>query len=72
LETKVNKVLVDNPKETGHSEHQGVDGRMGWEWILGRLASGVWIGFDWLRLETGGELLWMRWWTFGFLRPGFC
>jgi hypothetical protein len=29
---------------------------------------GVWIGFDWLRTGTGGGLLWVRWWTFGFLR----
>jgi hypothetical protein len=29
------------------------------EWILGRLAGegGVWIGFDWLRIGTSGELL---------------
>jgi hypothetical protein len=26
------------------------------EWILGRLAWGVWIGFDWLRAGTGGGL----------------
>jgi hypothetical protein len=31
---------------------------------------GGWIGSDWLRIETGGELLWIRWWTFGFLRHG--
>jgi hypothetical protein len=31
---------------------------------------GVWIGFDWLRIGTGGGLLWVRWWTFGFLRHG--
>jgi hypothetical protein len=43
---------------------------MGSEWILGRLAGGVWIGFDWLRIETGGGLLWVWWWTFGFLRHG--
>jgi hypothetical protein len=43
---------------------------MGSEWILGRLAWGVWIGFDCLRTETGGGLLWARWWTFGFLRHG--
>jgi hypothetical protein len=43
---------------------------MGSEWILGRLAGGVWIGFDWLRIGTVGVLLWMRWWTFGFLRHG--
>jgi hypothetical protein len=29
-----------------------------------------WIGFDWLRIATGGGLLWVRWWTFGFLRHG--
>jgi hypothetical protein len=31
---------------------------------------GVWIGFDCLRTGTGGGLLWVRWWTFGFLRHG--
>jgi hypothetical protein len=40
-----------------HLEDQGVDGRMGSECILGRLAWGVWIGFDWLRTGTGGGLL---------------
>jgi hypothetical protein len=38
-------------------EDQGVGGRMGSEWILGRLAGGVWIGFDWLRIGTVGGLL---------------
>jgi hypothetical protein len=28
----------------------------------------VWIGFDWLRRGIFGEMLWIRWWTFGFLR----
>jgi hypothetical protein len=37
---------------------------------LREIGWGVWIGFDWLRIGTGGELLWMRWWTFGFLRHG--
>jgi hypothetical protein len=32
------------------------------------LAGGVWIGLDWFRIGNGGELLWMRWWTFRFLR----
>jgi hypothetical protein len=45
--------------------------KMGSEWILGRLAwGGVWIGFDCLRTGTGGGLLWVRWWTLGFLRHG--
>jgi hypothetical protein len=26
----------------------------------------VWTGLVWLRIETGGELLWIRYWTFGF------
>jgi hypothetical protein len=46
-----------SPKERDHSEDQGVDRRMGSECILGRLAEGVWIGFDWLRIGTGGELM---------------
>jgi hypothetical protein len=29
---------------------------MGSEWILGRLTGG-WIGFDWLRVGTDGEML---------------
>jgi hypothetical protein len=33
-----------------------VNGRMGSEWILASLAGG-WIGFDWLRIGIGGELL---------------
>jgi hypothetical protein len=27
------------------------------EWILRRLAWGVWVEFDWLRTGTGGGLL---------------
>jgi hypothetical protein len=51
-------------------EDQGVGGKMGSEWILGRFDWGLWIGFDWLRTGSGGGLLWVRWWTFGFLRHG--
>jgi hypothetical protein len=38
----------ESPKERDHSEDRDVDGRMGSEWVLGRLAGG-WIGFDWFR-----------------------
>jgi hypothetical protein len=31
---------------------------------------GGWIGFDWIGIGTDGELLRIRWWTFGFLRHG--
>jgi hypothetical protein len=34
------------PKERNHLEDQCVDGRMGSEWMLGRLAGGM----DWFRL----------------------
>jgi hypothetical protein len=30
---------------------------MGSEWILGRLAGGVWIGSSWLRIGADGGLL---------------
>jgi hypothetical protein len=36
----------ESPKERGHFEDQGVDGKMGSEYILRRLAWEVWIGFD--------------------------
>jgi hypothetical protein len=55
-ERKVYKVLVGSPKERDHLEDQGVGGKMGSEWILGKLAWEVWIGFDWLRAGTGGGL----------------
>jgi hypothetical protein len=48
---------------------QGVDGRMGSKWTLGRLVGCVeWV--TWLRTGTVGGLLWMRWWTPGFWRHG--
>jgi hypothetical protein len=57
-ERKLYKVLVERgKKERDHWEDQGVCGKMGSEWILGRLAWGVWIGFDCLRIGTGGGLL---------------
>jgi hypothetical protein len=46
----------ESPKERAHLEDQGVDEKMGSEWILGRLTWGVWIEFDWLRTGTGGGL----------------
>jgi hypothetical protein len=46
----------ESPKERDHLEDQGVGGKMGSDWIVGRLAWGMWIGFDWLRTGTGGGL----------------
>jgi hypothetical protein len=38
---------LESPKERDHWEDQGVGGKMGSEWILGRLA---WGGVDWIGL----------------------
>jgi hypothetical protein len=40
------KVLVGKPEGKGPLKDQGVGGRMGSEWILGRLAGDL----DWIRL----------------------
>jgi hypothetical protein len=40
-----------------HLEDQSIDGRMGLECILGRLAWGVYSGSIWLRIGTSGRLL---------------
>jgi hypothetical protein len=39
-------------KERDHWEDQGVGGKMGSEWILGRLA---WGGVDWIRLAQNRD-----------------
>jgi hypothetical protein len=36
----------ESPKERDHRRDQGIGGKMGSEWILGRLAWGVWIEFN--------------------------
>jgi hypothetical protein len=50
---KCTRFRWESPKERDHSEDRDVGGRMGSEWILGRLA-GVWNRFSWLRIGTGG------------------
>jgi hypothetical protein len=57
---KCTRFWWESLKERDHLEDQGVGGKMESEWILGRLAWGLWIGFDWLRTRTGGKLLWVR------------
>jgi hypothetical protein len=44
-------------KERDHLKNKGADGRMGSKWILGRLVGGVWSGFTWLRIRTGGRII---------------
>jgi hypothetical protein len=55
-EKKCARFRWESPKERGHSEDRGIDGRMGLEWILGRLVGGVWIVFTWVMIGTGGVL----------------
>jgi hypothetical protein len=38
-------------------EEEGVDGRMGSKWTLGRSAGGVWSGLTWLRIGIISRLL---------------
>jgi hypothetical protein len=47
------------PRREDHLKDQGIDGRMGSKWTLGRLVwlGGVWSGFSWLRVGTVGGLL---------------
>jgi hypothetical protein len=56
-ERKFTRFWWESQKERDNSEDQGVVGKMGSEWILERLACGVWIVFDWLRTRTGVGLL---------------
>jgi hypothetical protein len=44
-ERKLYKGLVGKPEGRRPFGRPGVDGRMGSEWILGRLDWGMWIGF---------------------------
>jgi hypothetical protein len=57
---KLHKVLVGKPEVRRPLGRPRSGWKMGSEWILGRMAWGVWIGFDWLRTGTGGGLLWVR------------
>jgi hypothetical protein len=43
----VYRFLVEIPKEKSHLKDQGVDGRMGSKWTLGRLVRG---GVEWIHL----------------------
>jgi hypothetical protein len=54
-ERRVYKVLMGKPegkRPLGSPRCRWEDGKMGSEWILGRLAWGVWIAFDCLRTGT--------------------
>jgi hypothetical protein len=49
--------LAQQCVERDHLEDQDIDGRMGSELILGRLAWVVYSGSSWFRIGIGGGLL---------------
>jgi accessory gene regulator protein AgrB len=53
-------------RERDHWGDPSVDGRIILRRIFRKLDVGLWTGLGWLRIETGGGHLWMRYWTFGF------
>jgi hypothetical protein len=55
--TNVCRVLVGKTEGKDHLKDQGVEGRIGLGWTLGRLVGGGWSGFTWLRIGTVGGLL---------------
>jgi hypothetical protein len=61
---RCSKVLVGKPKgKRAHEKprHRWVDGiRMD----ITEIGWGVWSGFSWPRIGTGGGLSWTQWWTF--------
>jgi hypothetical protein len=40
----------ESSKDKDHLKDQGIDGRMGSKWTLGRCVGGVWSRFTWLRI----------------------
>jgi hypothetical protein len=56
-ERKVYEVLVGKPEGKRPLERPRRRWEDGIRMDLGEIGLGVWIGFDWLRTETGGGLL---------------
>jgi hypothetical protein len=69
-EREAYKVLVGKPEGKRPLERPRRRWQGGIRMDVREISWGVWTGFVWLRIETGGELLCMRWWTFVFLRHG--
>jgi hypothetical protein len=52
------RVLVENLRESDHSEDPGLDGSIILRWIFRKWDVGIWTGLIWLRNDTGdGDLL---------------
>jgi len=51
------KIFVGKPEGKKHSEDLGVDGRIMFEWILGKWSGNLWTACIWLMLGTSWGLL---------------
>jgi hypothetical protein len=51
------RIFVGNLSERDYFEQQGLDERIVLKWISQEVGWGIWTGFIWLRIETGGGLL---------------
>jgi len=47
----------DNLRERDHLEDLDLDGRVIFKWIFRKWDPGVWTGFLWIRIRTGGGRL---------------
>ena len=56
----VHRVLVGKPEGKSHWGDQDVDGRIILRWIFRKLEGVVGTRWIWLRIGTGGGLLWVR------------
>jgi hypothetical protein len=50
----VYRILMGELREIDHWRDPGIDGRIILRWIFRKLDVGVWTGFCWLGIETGG------------------
>ena len=50
----VYRVLVGNLRERDNWVDPGIDGRIILRWIFKKWDVGIWTGYSWLRIGTGG------------------
>jgi hypothetical protein len=46
-----------NLKGRDHAQDLDIDGKIIFEWILGKYGAKMWTGFIWLRIGTSGGIL---------------